>query len=169
MSLLESVYSLVAGQAMAYDQLGERGRSSGAHALVDVAAIRLAADAEDVRAQRLEQTGRDGDRGAMGAVDDDLQPFQRQALGKTVLDEFDVAAAGILAPLSDAQVEYTDGSPATVAQYSRDVAAFLMWAAEPKLEQRKSTGFRVIFFLVVLAGLFYFTKKKIWSRVEGHH
>jgi cytochrome c1 len=44
-----------------------------------------------------------------------------------------------------------------------------MWAAEPKLEQRKETGFRVILFLIVLAGLFYFTKKKIWSRVEGHH
>ena len=40
-----------------------------------------------------------------------------------------------------------------------------MWAAEPKLEQRKALGFRVIFFLIVLAGLFYFTKKKIWANV----
>ena len=78
-------------------------------------------------------------------------------------------------PLNDGQVEYPKGAdgrpqaPETVAQYSKDVAAFLMWAAEPKLEQRKETGFRVILFLIVLAGLFYFTKKKIWSRVEGHH
>ena len=78
-------------------------------------------------------------------------------------------------PLNDGQVEYPKGAdgrpqaPETVAQYSKDVSAFLMWAAEPKLEQRKETGFRVILFLIVLAGLFYFTKKKIWSRVEGHH
>ena len=78
-------------------------------------------------------------------------------------------------PLNDGQVEYPKGAdgrpqaPETVAQYSKDVSAFLMWAAEPKLEQRKALGFRVIFFLIVLAGLFYFTKKKIWSRVEGHH
>ena len=78
-------------------------------------------------------------------------------------------------PLNDGQVEYPKGAdgrpqaPETVAQYSKDVSAFLMWAAEPKLEQRKETGFRVILFLIVLAGLFYFTKKNIWSRVEGHH
>ena len=78
-------------------------------------------------------------------------------------------------PLNDGQIEYPKGAdgrpqaPETVAQYSKDVSAFLMWAAEPKLEQRKETGFRVIIFLIVLAGLFYFTKKKIWSRVEGHH
>jgi ubiquinol-cytochrome c reductase cytochrome c1 subunit len=78
-------------------------------------------------------------------------------------------------PLNDGQVEYPKGAdgrpqaPETVAQYSKDVSAFLMWAAEPKLEQRKETGFRVLMFLIVLAGLLYFTKKKIWSRVEGHH
>jgi len=43
-----------------------------------------------------------------------------------------------------------------------------MWAAEPHMEQRKETGFRVLAFLLVFAGLLYFTKKKIWSRVEGH-
>jgi ubiquinol-cytochrome c reductase cytochrome c1 subunit len=78
-------------------------------------------------------------------------------------------------PLNDGQVEYPKGAdgrpqaPETVEQYAKDISAFLMWAAEPKLEQRKETGFRVILFLIVLAGLFYFTKKKIWSRVEGHH
>ena len=47
-------------------------------------------------------------------------------------------------PLSDGQVEYTDGTPATVDQYGRDVAAFLMWAAEPKLDARKRLGFQVL-------------------------
>ena len=70
-------------------------------------------------------------------------------------------------PLADKQVEYTDGSPMTVDQYSRDVAAFLMWAAEPGLTERKETGFKVILFLIVLSGLLYFTKKKVWAG-EAH-
>lgn len=66
-------------------------------------------------------------------------------------------------PLSDGQVAYEDGSPETVDQYSKDVSAFLMWAAEPHLEQRKATGFTVMVFLVLFAGLVYLTKRKIWS------
>ena len=69
-------------------------------------------------------------------------------------------------PLSDGQVEYADGAPKTVAQYARDVSAFLYWAAEPKMEERKRTGFNVMIFLIVFAGLMYFTKKKIWA--EAH-
>jgi ubiquinol-cytochrome c reductase cytochrome b/c1 subunit len=53
-----------------------------------------------------------------------------------------------------------------LAQYSKDVTAFLMWAAEPKLVQRKRTGFQVIIFLIVLSGLMYFTKKKVWSAIH---
>jgi len=40
-----------------------------------------------------------------------------------------------------------------------------MWTAEPKLEERKKTGFRVIAFLILLAGLTYLTKRKIWANV----
>jgi cytochrome c1 len=66
-------------------------------------------------------------------------------------------------PLTDGRVEYTDGTPQTVKQYALDVAAFLQWAAEPKLEERKMVGFRVLVFLIVFAGLLYFVKKKIWA------
>jgi cytochrome c1 len=66
-------------------------------------------------------------------------------------------------PLSDGQVEYADGAPRTEAQYAKDVSAFLHWAAEPKMEERKRTGFNVMIFLLVFAGLMYFTKKKIWA------
>jgi ubiquinol-cytochrome c reductase cytochrome b/c1 subunit len=69
-------------------------------------------------------------------------------------------------PLQDGQVTYDDGSPQTVAQYSKDVAAFMMWAAEPHLDARKRIGFQVIIFLLVFAGLMYFTKKKVWSAVH---
>ena len=60
---------------------------------------------------------------------------------------------------------YDDGSPQTVDQYARDVSAFLMWAAEPHLEDRKQTGFRVIVFLLLFAALVYLTKRKVWSGV----
>ena len=69
-------------------------------------------------------------------------------------------------PIEDGAVAYDDGSPETVEQYSKDVAAFLMWAAEPHMEDRKKTGFRVMVFLVLFAGLLYLTKRKIWSAVH---
>jgi len=70
-------------------------------------------------------------------------------------------------PLNDGQVQYSDGSPQTLDQYSKDVSAFLMWAAEPKLEQRKAMGLRVLIFLVVFSTLLFFIKKRIWARVGG--
>ena len=70
-------------------------------------------------------------------------------------------------PLSDGQVQYADGSPMTVDQYAKDIASFLMWASEPTLVQRKEMGFRVIVFLIVLAGLLYFTKKRIWAQARS--
>jgi len=69
-------------------------------------------------------------------------------------------------PLYDEAVEYTDGTPMTTDQYARDVAAFMMWAAEPHLEERKKIGFRVMVFLIVFAGMLYFTKKKLWRNVD---
>ncbi|MGB8896819.1 MAG: cytochrome c1, partial [Pseudolabrys sp.] len=66
-------------------------------------------------------------------------------------------------PLQANQVTYDDGTAQTMDQYSRDISAFLMWAAEPHLVARKRMGFQVMIFLIVLAGLMYFTKKKVWS------
>jgi ubiquinol-cytochrome c reductase cytochrome b/c1 subunit len=71
-------------------------------------------------------------------------------------------------PISDGQVAYDDGAPATIDQYSRDVAAFLAWTAEPHMEARKRMGFQVVIFLLVFAGLLYFTKKKVWREVQLH-
>jgi ubiquinol-cytochrome c reductase cytochrome b/c1 subunit len=69
-------------------------------------------------------------------------------------------------PMQKDQVDYPDGSPQTVEQYSRDVTAFLMWAAEPHLEARKRIGLQVIIFLIVFAGMMYFVKKRVWSAVH---
>jgi cytochrome c1 len=69
-------------------------------------------------------------------------------------------------PLQAGQVSFDDGAPQTMDQYSKDISAFLMWVAEPHLVQRKRIGFQVMIFLIVLAGLMYFTKKKVWSAVH---
>ena len=66
-------------------------------------------------------------------------------------------------PITDGQVDYKDGTPPTVDNYSKDVAAFLSWAAEPNLPERKRVGLRVIIFLIVFAVLLYFVKKRIWA------
>lgn len=70
-------------------------------------------------------------------------------------------------PLSDDQVEYADGTKATVDQMATDVAAFLAWTGEPKMEERKSIGFKVVLYLLLLSVLLYLTKQRIWSR-EPH-
>lgn len=69
-------------------------------------------------------------------------------------------------PLSDGQVDYEDGTPNTVDQMAKDVTHFMMWAAEPKLEQRHRMGFQVLIYLTVLTGILYFAMRKVW--VDAH-
>ncbi len=66
-------------------------------------------------------------------------------------------------PLFEDIIEYDDGTPATIEQLSEDVVTFLMWTAEPKLEERKRMGFMVIIYLILMAALLYFTYRRIWS------
>ena len=70
-------------------------------------------------------------------------------------------------PLSDDAVTYADGTPATVDQMAMDVASFLMWAAEPKLMDRKNAGFVSVIFLLVLSTLLYLTNKRLWAGIKG--
>jgi ubiquinol-cytochrome c reductase cytochrome c1 subunit len=70
-------------------------------------------------------------------------------------------------PITDGAVDYKDGSPKDIHHYAADVAAFLSWASEPTLVERKKTGLRAMIFLIVLAGLLYATKKRIWKDI--HH
>lgn len=67
------------------------------------------------------------------------------------------------APLSDDLVTYADGTPATVDQMAADVAAFMMWTAEPKLTDRKQVGLVSVLFLIVLTSLLYLTNKRLWA------
>jgi ubiquinol-cytochrome c reductase cytochrome c1 subunit len=69
-------------------------------------------------------------------------------------------------PLSDNAVTFADGTPATVPQMAHDVVTFLTWASEPNLEPRHRTGFKVMLFLIVMGGIFYAAKRKIWAAVH---
>ena len=70
------------------------------------------------------------------------------------------------APLSEDAVEYSDGTKPTLKNLSRDVVTFLAWAGEPHMEARKTMGFKVLLYLIILAGLLYAANKKLWSRVK---
>lgn len=69
-------------------------------------------------------------------------------------------------PLSEGQVEFADGTPATVEQMSRDVTQFLAWAAEPKMEDRKRLGVKVLIFVAIMTFVFYLAKRKAWRDVH---
>jgi ubiquinol-cytochrome c reductase cytochrome c1 subunit len=66
-------------------------------------------------------------------------------------------------PITDGAVDYKDGTKPTLDNYAKDVAAFLSWAAEPNLAERKRIGLRVLIFLIVFAALLYAVKKRIWE------
>lgn len=102
-----------------------------------------------------------------------LTGYQDPPAGVTVAEGthynpyFSAASALAMAPpLSEGQVTYDDGAPQTVDQYAKDVSAFLMWAAEPHLEERKRTGFMVMVFLLIFSGLVYLTKKSVYANKE---
>jgi cytochrome c1 len=66
-------------------------------------------------------------------------------------------------PLADNSVTFSDGTKATVAQEAHDVATFLTWASDPKMEDRKRLGLAVMIFLVVLSGLLFLSYRKVWK------
>ncbi len=83
---------------------------------------------------------------------------------------YDLAFAGhqiaMPPPLSEGVVTYTDGTKATVPQMAHDVVTFLSWAANPELEARHRIGVKTMIFLVVLTGLLYAVKRKVWADVH---
>jgi ubiquinol-cytochrome c reductase cytochrome c1 subunit len=69
-------------------------------------------------------------------------------------------------PLQDGQVTFADGSPNKLPDEARAIANFLEWTAEPEQEHRKRMGVQVVLFLLVLAGLLYAAKRKIWAEIH---
>jgi ubiquinol-cytochrome c reductase cytochrome c1 subunit len=69
-------------------------------------------------------------------------------------------------PLHEGQVTYADGTPATVEQMSHDVVTFLEWAANPEMVRRKQIGWRWVLFFLIMTGLTYAVKRKVWADVH---
>jgi ubiquinol-cytochrome c reductase cytochrome c1 subunit len=63
----------------------------------------------------------------------------------------------------DDQVTFDDGTKATKDQMAKDVAAFLTWTAEPKMEARKTAGWASLIFLIIFTALCYLSYRTIWA------
>lgn len=70
---------------------------------------------------------------------------------------------GMSQPLYGEDVEFDDGHSNDLHHEAEDVAAFLMWAAEPKMMARKQAGLTGVIFLAILSVLLYLTNKRIWA------
>ena len=68
--------------------------------------------------------------------------------------------------VSDGQVTYADGTKSTREQMAKDVAAFLVWSAEPTLENRHRTGWAVVIFLLIATVLAYLAYRNIWANAK---
>lgn len=80
-----------------------------------------------------------------------------------------VPPGGFLAmapPLAADKVSFDDGTKSTLEQQAKDVTAFLTWASEPKMEERKAFGIAAIIYLLILSGILYVSYKRIWRNVS---
>ena len=67
---------------------------------------------------------------------------------------------------SEGQVQYADGTKPTVDNMARDVAAFLVWTADPSLEARHQYGFMAVIFLLFSSLLAFGAYRNIWRDVK---
>lgn len=76
---------------------------------------------------------------------------------------------GMAQPLYGEDTEFDDGHSNSLHHEAEDVAAFLMWTAEPKMMQRKEAGFIGVFFLILMSVLLYLVNKRIWAPIKRKH
>lgn len=86
--------------------------------------------------------------------------------GKSYNKYFPGNAIGMPPQLFDDLVTYADGTKASPEQMAADISAFLNWAAEPELNERKSLGLKVMIFLAVFTALLYALKRQIWKNIH---
>ena len=145
---------------LAKDHVRYRGQPIAVVAADTVDIARAACAAIEVGYEELPENWKDLDEYSFLPREFELQEglsFNRYFPG------FQIAMAQ---PLYEEGVEYADGTEATIEQMAYDLSTFLMWAAEPKLEQRKSWGIKVMFFVLVLTVVLYLAKRKIWRDVH---
>jgi cytochrome c1 len=79
---------------------------------------------------------------------------------------FPGAQIAMAPPVEDEAVEYADGTKASKDQVARDISAFLTWAAEPELEDRKRIGLKVMIFLIIFTAMLYAVKRRVWAKLH---
>lgn len=110
--------------------------------------------------------------GGADYVDALLQGFKEPPAGMTMAanmnynEYFPGNQIAMPQPLHGDDVQYGDGTKATLPQEAHDVATFLAWASEPMMEERKRTGAKVLIFLLAMAGVLYAAKRQIWADVH---
>ena len=70
-------------------------------------------------------------------------------------------------PLYGDDVEYVDGTEASLEQEINDLTMFLTWTAQPELDNRKEMGFKTILFLIFMTIILFMSYRKIWKRVKS--
>ena len=66
-------------------------------------------------------------------------------------------------PITNGAVDYKDGTPPTLDNYSKDVAAFLSWAAEPKSSRTQENWPQGPDLPHRVRGVALGVKKRIWE------
>lgn len=69
--------------------------------------------------------------------------------------------------LYDEQIEYEDGTPATVSQMAKDVVTFLTWASDPHHDERKRWGMKCLMVFSILIPFLYYRKRRSWSYLKS--
>ena len=100
-----------------------------------------------------------------------LKGYEDTPEGKEINGYYNTAYPGhIIAmpqPLYGEDVEYMDGTVATMEQEIIDLVSFLTWTGQPELNDRKSMGFRVFVFLVFMTSVLFISYRKIWKKIKG--
>ena len=92
---------------------------------------------------------------------------EKEEAGVTLYENSVYGWISMAPPLEDGSVDFDDGHANDLHHLSEDMAAFLMWAAEPKLNDRKEVGVRALIILILLSGLLYLTNKRLWAPHKG--
>ena len=97
---------------------------------------------------------------------DNMPAGMKMAEGMNYNGAFPGSQIAMIKPLTEGQVKYQDGTPGTVVNYARDVTAFLSWAGDPTLDERKSMGWKVMLYLLITSLMLYLAKKRLWSKLH---
>ena len=69
-------------------------------------------------------------------------------------------------PLYGEDVEFADGNKNDLENLSEDISAFLMWTAEPKLNDRKRAGLVGVLILGFLTLMLFLANKALWRPIK---